>query len=268
MMKKILGITIIMIFSAGIAAGDDVGQALSGVAPESVVQSTRQLIQAGAKRASTIDVTRAMLQYGFTARQVLSAHAVLMNTHQQGLPLEAIISKAFEGMSKHVSADSIVNAMQKVQSRCALAHMKAQKFATRKAQVNLMEHIIAACLAAGMEPSGLEAIEQALQARSRQMEPDQKAALALETFTTARDMARLGVSSSQTASVVGAALQHEFSTMQMHAMRTSFIKESRTTAPQSAAAGYDRAIEQGKNFGGHAGTAVGSEATGSGLPRT
>ena len=254
-MKKILVITILMVFSTGTAGADDVGQALSGLAPQPVVQSTRQLIQAGANRAATIDVTRAMLQYGFTARQTLSAHAVLMNTHQQGLPLEPIISKAFEGMSKHVPADSIVNAMQKVQSRQAYANLKAQNFASRKAQVNLMGHIIAAGLAAGMEPSGLEVIAHELQARSQPMAPDQKTALALETFKAARDMARLGVSSSQIASVVAAALQHEFTAEQMHAMRTAFIKDSRTTAPQSAAAGYAKAIEQGKNFGGQTGAA-------------
>jgi hypothetical protein len=258
MMKKIRIITIIFLLSAGTAAGDDVGQALSGVAPESVMQSTRQLIQAGANRTSTIDVTRAMLQYGFTARQTLAAHAVLVNAHQQQLPLNAIISKAFEGMSKHVAAGSIVNAMQKVHARHSFAHQQAQEFASRKAQMNLMQHIIAASLAAGMTPLEFETIVQELQARSQHMKADQKAALAIETFKTARDMARLGVSSSQTASVVGKALQHEFTTAQMQAMRASFINDSRTTAPQSTAAGYASAIEQGKSFGGHVGATSGS----------
>ena len=258
MMKKIWLITILFLLSAGAAAGDDVGQALSGVAPETVIQSSRQLIQSGANRKSTIEVTRAMLQYGFTEQQTLAAHSVFMNAQEQGLPLDSLISKALEGMSKRVAAGSIVNAMQKVRARHSFAHRQAQKFASRKAQMNLMQHIIAASLAAGMKPPEFETIVQELQARSQQMKADQKAALAIETFKTARDMARLGVSSSQTASVVGKALQHEFTTVQMQAMRASFINDSRATAPQSTAAGYASAIEQGKSFGGQVGATSGS----------
>ena len=262
MMKNFWIITILILLSAGTAVGDDVDQALSGIAPEAVIQSTRQLIQSGINRTSTIDVTRAMLQYGFTARQTLAAHSVMMNAHQQGLQPDILISKAFEGMSKQVAANNIVNAMKTVQARHGFAQRQAQKLATRKTQMHLMKHIIAASMAAGMEPPELETIVQALQARSQKMKTEQKAALAIETLKTARDMARLGVSSSQTASVVGKALQHEFTTVQMQAMRTSFINDSRATAPQSTAAGYASAIEQGKSFGGEVGATSGSGGTG------
>jgi hypothetical protein len=266
MNKKIWISAIFILVSTSIAAGDDVDQALSGVAPEAVVQSAQQLIQSGANRASIIDATRAMLQYGFTARQTLAAHTVLMNALQQGLSPDPIINKAFEGISKHVAADGIVNAMQKIETRHAFAHQQAQKFAIRKAQADRIGQIIAAGLAAGIEPTGVAAIATEFQARSQHMRSDQRDALALETFKTARDMARLGVSSSQTVSLVGKALQHEFTAEQMQAMRTSFIKDCRATAPQSTAASYAKAIEQGKGFGGqgngHGGATGGSGGSG------
>ena len=257
-----------MLFNASFAWADEVSEAFSGKAPESVVKSTRNLIQSGLNRQDTIEVTRAMLQNQFNVQQILGAHTVLMSAHQQGVTPEPVMSKAYEGMSKHVPADNIVKAMQKVQSRYVFAHQQAQKLPARKSHVNQVGHIIAAGLAAGVDPKGFETIVNELQARFQGMNTEKQAALAIETFKATRDMARLGVSSSQTVSVVITALQHQLGNIQMQNMRAAFVKDSRTTAPQSLAASYAAAIAKGSNFAGsdngHPGKSGGSESGGSG----
>ena len=249
MMKLTWIMTILMLFSASLACADEIGDAFSGNAPEAVVESTRHLIQSGLNRQNTIAVTRAMLQNEFSVQQIREAHAVLVNAHQQGVPPEPMISKAYEGMSKQVAAGNIVGAMQKVKSRYVFAHHQAGKLSARKSHVNQMAHIMAAGLAAGADQAGFETIVKELQVRFQEMKTDQQAALAIETFKASRDMARLGVSSSQTVSVVVTALQHQFDYIQMQNMRVSFIKRSRTNSPQSLAASYAAAIERGVDFG-------------------
>lgn len=89
------------------------------------------------------------------------------------------------------------------------------------------------------------------------MNSDQQDMLAIETFKTVRDMARLGVSPSQTAAVIGLALRHQLSVRQMQNMRTAFRNDSRKTASQRLAAAYGRAIQQGKSFEGPGGGQMG-----------
>jgi hypothetical protein len=250
MMKITWIMTALMLFSASLAHADEISEAFSGKAPESAVESTRHLVQSGLNRRDTIEVTRAMLQNEFNIQQILEAHTVLMNAHRAGIAPEPIINKAHEGMSKQIAAGNIVRAMQKVQSRYVFAHQQAQKLAARKNHINQMGNMMAAGLAAGVDSTGLETIVNELQARIQLMETDQQTALAMETVKATRDMARLGVSSPQTVSVIVTALQHQFDNTQMQNMRTAFIKNSRTTAPQNLAARYAAAIAKGSNFRG------------------
>jgi hypothetical protein len=250
MMKITLIITIVMLFSTTLASADEVSEAFSGKTPEAILKSTRQLIQSGSNHQKTIEVTRAMLQNQFNAQQILDAHTVLMNAYQQGIEPEPIINKAHEGMSKNIAASNIVKAMRKVQSRYVFAYRQSQKLTTQKNQVNQLGNIIAAGLAAGVDAVEFENMVKELQSRFHEMNTDKQIALAIETFKAARDMARLGVSSSQTVSVVITALQHQFDNTQMENMRAAFVKNSRSTTPQSLAASYAAAIEHGSNFGG------------------
>jgi hypothetical protein len=169
-------------------------------------------------------------------------------------------------MAKQVGVGRIVSAMEAVRARYDFALKQAGKLTGRKSQMNMMGHIIAACLTAGLDPQSIESITDGLQERSRTMKTDQQEALAIETFKTARDMARLGVSPSQTAAVTRQALQHQFSARQMQNMRAAFRSDSRTTAPQSLALSYGHSIQQGKSFegpgGGQMGKSRGSESSG------
>lgn len=271
MMQKIVLTTGILLLAASIAGADEVDQALSGIASQAVVQSTRGLIESGLATERALAVTRAMVQNHFEAQEIASAHQVLLNAQNQGLPPDPIINKAFEGIAKQIEASRIVSAMDTVRARYDFALKQAAKFTDSKSGMNQMGHVIAACLTAGMARKYIESITDELQQRSRAMKAGQRDALALETYKTVRDMARLGVPPSQTEALVRQALQHQFDASHMQNMRVAFRNDSRTTAPQNLAAGYSRSIQQGKNFespeggqGGRVGNAQGDSGPGGG----
>ena len=262
--QKIVLAAGILLLAAAIAGADEVDQALSGITSPAVVQSTRALIDSGLAPERATAVTRAMVQNQFEPQQIVKAHQVLLNAQTQGLPPEPIINKAFEGMAKQVGAGRIVSAMDAVRARHDFALKQAAKLSDRNPQMNQMGHVIAACLTAGLAPKGLESITERIQERALTMKADQRETLALETYKTVRDMARLGVSPSQVAALIGRALQHQFSAAQMQNMRAAFRNDSRTTDPQSLALSYGRSIEQGNSFEGpHGGQMGGSHGSGS-----
>jgi uncharacterized membrane protein YgcG len=267
-MKEIWLAACILMLAAAVASADEVDQALSGIATQAVVQSTRELIESGLAPERAIAVTRAMVEHGFETQQVAEAHRVLLEARKQGLPPDPIINKALEGMAKRVPSSRVVHAMDAVRTRYDFAFQQVEKLTGQKTQQIQMGHAIAAGLSAGLTPQSVEPITDGLRERSRAMNTDQRDALALETFKMARDMARLGVSPSQTAAVICQALQHQFSLRQMQNMRTAFRNDSRSTAPQSLAATYDRSIQQGKSFegpdGGQTGEGRGAGSTGGG----
>jgi hypothetical protein len=257
MMKKFWLTAGILLLATTIAGAGAVEQALPDTAPQSVVQSTRELIESGVASERAIAVTRDMLQNRFETPQISAAHRVLLKAQNQGLPPAPIIDKALEGMAKNVQADRIVRAMDAVRARYDFSLHEARKLTARKSQQIKMGHVIAAGLSAGLTPQSVESITAGLQERSRTMNSDQQDMLAIETFKTARDMARLGVSPSQAAALIGQALQHQFGAAQMQNMRAAFRNDSRTTAPRSLALSYGRSIEQGKSFEGPEGGQVG-----------
>jgi hypothetical protein len=264
--KKIVLAAGILVLATAIAGADDVDRALSDIAPQAVVQSTRALIESGLASERAIAVTRAMVQNRFEAQQIARAHQVMLDAQAQGLPPDPIINKAFEGMAKQVQSGRIVNAMDTVRVRYDFAYKQAAKLTDRQAQMNQIGHVIAACLTAGLGSKSVESITHGLQDQMRTLKTDEQDILAMETFKTARDMARLGVSPSQTEALIHQALEHQFSAAQMHNMRTAFRNDSRTTPSQSVAARYSRSIEQGKSFespgGGQKGAGQSSESSG------
>jgi hypothetical protein len=264
---KEIGLTVsLLLLAAAVAGADEVDQALSGIAPQAVVQSTRELIESGLAPERAIAVTRAMVEHGFETQQVAEAHRVLLEARKQGLPPDPIINKALEGMAKRVPSSRVVHAMDAVRTRYDFAFQQVEKLTSQKTQQIQMGHAIAAGLTAGLTPKSVESITDGLQERSRTITTDPQEALALETFKTARDMARLGVSPSQTAALLGQALRHQFSARQMQNMRTAFKNDSRSTAPPELAVLYGRSIEQGKSFegpgGGQTGEGRGAGSTG------
>jgi hypothetical protein len=246
-MKKHITILCLILCWASIASADDVDQALQGPATEPVKQSTRALIAVGIEKDKAIEITRAMLQHQFTRDDVLKAHNLLITAHKNGLPVEPLMNKAFEGMAKNVEAGRIVAAMEKVQSRDDFAHTQAKILTSRETQVSRVASVITQGLAAGLNETDAGKITGALQARGQEQSPEQAEQLALEALMTVRDISRLGVKSEATTDVVLQALQHGFSADDMQDMRQSFMNQSQTMSPANLAQSFAKGIQQGKN---------------------
>ncbi|MGD8975807.1 MAG: hypothetical protein PVJ56_21085, partial [Desulfobacterales bacterium] len=67
-MKKICVITFLIIIAVS-AAADEVKEALSDLASDELIQSTRDLIQSGIQADRVIVATRTMVQSGFKNQQ-------------------------------------------------------------------------------------------------------------------------------------------------------------------------------------------------------
>jgi hypothetical protein len=169
-----------------------------------------------------------------------------MNAQREGLPVGPIMNKAHEGMAKRVQDRNIVQAMESVRSRYAFAHQQANLITQNRAQMHLIGNTIVQGLAAGMNHEDVGRIMQSFQNRAQELSGADAEELARETFTAARTMARLGVSSELATDLVCQALQHRYSARQMKTMRNSFMTRARNANPTNLAKSYANAIKGGK----------------------
>ncbi len=244
-MNRLCATAFVVLFCASTAFGDVVDKGLSGGATEQLKTSTRQMIGSGIDRDDAIKMTRVMLENRFREEQLLRAHEILMNAQKQGLPVEPIINKAYEGMAKQVQDRDIVHAMERVRSRYAFAFEQARHLTREKTQIRLLGDNIAGCLASGMNDGDIGRIMHSLQERTREMTQNQAHDLALETFKAARNMARVRVSSELTSDVVCQALQHGYTARDMERMNHSFMTRSRQASSTDLARRYAKAIKGG-----------------------
>jgi hypothetical protein len=247
-MKKILTIVACAVFlCCSTAFGDEVDTGLSTMATEQVKVNTRAMINAGINSDGAIKMTRLMLENRFREEHALRAHQIIMNAHQQGLPVEPIMNKAYEGMVKQVQAKNIVQAMEQVRSRYAFAHEQARALTHERSEIRTMGNTIAKGLAAGMNQEDIRGITNRLQERARQMTRAQTMELAQESFKATRDMARLGLSSKTTTDLVRLALQNQYTALDMETMRNSFMTQSLSSPLTHLANSYSNAIKGGKS---------------------
>jgi hypothetical protein len=244
-MKKVYIICMAIFFCAAAASADPVEEGLPKTASEPVKNSTRQMLNQNLNPENVIDMTRQMLANNFSQQQVLQAHAILMNAHQQGMQTEPIMNKAHEGMAKHVQAKAVVRAMEQVRSRQAFASKQAKTITNDKAKANQMAAILAASMAAGMTHEDAALIMQALHDRSRSMTRAHTEELALQTFMTTRAMSRLEIQSKSVRNHVCQALQQGYNSQEMKNMRHTMM----TQASQRASMGMTRGMSS--NFGQH-----------------
>ena len=255
-MKKICLMVCAVLFCASLAFGDEVEESLSTLATEQLKNSTREMIQSGIDTNNAIRMTKLMLQNQFSLEQTLRAQRVIMNAQKEDFPIEPIMNKAYEGMVKQVQAKNIVQAMERVRTRYAFAYAQARALAKDRSQVRTIGNTIAKTFTAGMDQKDIQGIMERLQERTQQMTQSQTMELAKESFMTARDMARLGLSSKTTANLVCLALQNNYTARKMENMRNSFMTQSRSSHPTHLANSYSNAIKGGKSAGslGHSGS--------------
>jgi hypothetical protein len=225
-MKKVYIICMAILFCAAAASADPVEEGLPKTATPQIKNSTRQMVNQNVNPENVIDMTRQMLANNFSQQQVLQAHAILMNAHQQGLHTEPIMSKAQEGMAKHIQAKAVIRAMEQVQSRQAFALKQAKSITKDKAKANHMAAILASSMAAGMNHEDTGRIMQALQGRIQNMTRTRAENLALQTFMTTRTMSRLGMQSKSVGNSICQALQQGFSAQEMHNMQNTIMEKS------------------------------------------
>jgi len=247
-MKTMTVVLLAIMLCVSLAFGDEVDNGLSNMATVQIRTSTRQMIQSGVDKDEAIGMTHLMLQNRFTEEEVLRAHQVVMNAKRKGLPAEPIMEKVFEGMTKRVEASNIVQAMEAVQTRYAIANNYANRITEERTSREQIQNAIAHCFAAGLRERNVQEMIEELQNRARieTMTTAKLGELAAGTFVAARDMARLGVSPEVTTEVLSQAIQHRYNAREIQMMSQSFTTQSRYVAPNALAERYTHAIREGQ----------------------
>ena len=264
MRKTAVIVVLIFLFAANVH-GDEVDQGLAGTASEQVMVSARQVIGIGIDSGNVIGLTQSMIQHNFNDDQILDAHGVMLTAGKKGLPLQAVVAKASEGIAKQVPPATIVSAMQTVASRYEMSFAMAAQFTGQMGQKNQLGLIVAESMAAGLTDEDAAGIVQTLQQRGEPVKSDSVYALANEAFETARTAARLGVSSKITAGLVNQALASGLSPVALQGMQQALTTQSRSTPPETLAKSYSAAMAQGLGFQGK-GAVSGSPHGASGTP--
>lgn len=246
-MKKIFAIVLALFFGISVAFADEVDEALSSMASEQVMSCARQMIQLGVDKEHALKMVRNMLMNQFKEEQILRAQRMIMNARKEGLPVMPLIEKAYEGMTKRVQAEKILQAMEKVYSRYHYANKHANGFTREKDEKHRIRGIIAQCLAAGLNDKEVADITYKLNERAQEMMKADAYELASESFMTARDMRRLGVTSMAATDVVWRALDHRYDAQDIKIMRHSFINQMRyTSLATKLARSYANSISRGQ----------------------
>ena len=228
---------------------DDIDDALPENTSLKIRNNTRQMVQAGMSQDDATQLTRAMLQHRFQEENTIQAQNTLMQTMQSGLPVDPVMNKAFEGMAKNKPDETIVQAMKKTQSRYAYAYQKAQEVTTDEESQNKLGQSIAQGMGAGLQDDNIKRVMTQLQTRIRQMSQTEADELCLQSFQTARVMARLGVDPDSVSDVVSQALKNQFSAGEMQQLGTNFNSQSQQTPPNQLANQFAQKIGQGENPG-------------------
>ena len=239
------------------ALGDTIDDSLPAATSASVKASARQSIQSGLAPQRVVKFTRTMLEDQFDEQQIQRAHTLLVEAKISGTPEQPLMNKAYEGMAKNVPPSLILSAMETVQARNSFAFNRAVKLTEQENQAATLGRALAAGLAAGLSTENADDIIGILQQRAGLMNAEQTYSLALESFQTARDVSRLGVSSQAVSGMVAQGLNKGFSQEDMHALHNSFMTQAQHANPQNLAHAYTSAMQEGKGFQAGSGTAGG-----------
>lgn len=248
-MKRIVMVLIIGLFFGLPVLADQVDEGLPG-SDDALKAQTRAMIQAGVNMEDAIGMTRAMIQQQFTHQQMVRARQMVMTAAKNGFPAAPIASKAREGAAKQVRADHILAAMQRVAKRYAQAYAHANQLGLKGQTRTQAGSRMAEGMTAGLNQTDCDRITGQIQQRSRIMNRAHAQALAIETLTMARDLARRGVSSKSSADLVCQALKNNYQAKQMQQLRRQFQAQARQQDPQGLALQYTYSFQHGQDPAG------------------
>lgn len=249
-MKKMMGMAAILLFLGTAAFGADWESRLPSNTPEQVLARAREAVRAGVDPDQIITLTAKMEENRFNERLTIRALEIVINARQEKLPVEPILSKAREGIAKRIPAQTTVQAMETVHSRYALAFQNARSIVTDEKQQQALGRTIAEGFTAGVQPRDMVRMTDMLLQQSRQLSKEQRSELAVRSFQTVREMARLGVPSPAVGDVICQALQHQFSAQEMTQMRNAFVADAKYGKAENIAQQYGAQIGSGARAGG------------------
>ena len=257
-------VAFLVLLSTTAALGDEIDAGLPPDSSQAVKDGARQAIESGLAQQDVVRLTRAMLQNKFDEQQVERGLALMIEAKNSDIPVQLLMNKAFEGMTKNVDPSRIVGAMETVQSRNEFAYQNAARLSKNKFQKANLGRALSAALAAGFSKEDAGKVTKRLQQLAKSMKSDKAYSLALECFKTTRDVSRLGVTSQAVTNLLVVALKKGFDHQEMHAMRSAFMIKAHQSQPQNLAQSYSAAIQEGKGFQGDPGDGVGQGSGGTG----
>lgn len=209
----------------------------------------REMIHAGIPDHDAENMNRMMIKNHFNHQNRIKARQIVMDAAKQGLPFQAVMNKAYEGVAKNAPAEAIVNAMEKIRHRYAYAYEKAQQITDDRQQIKHIGQSIVDSLKAGLSNEDADRIMLALQQHTRQMNRSQAEELAGESFQTAGTMARLGVDSALITDIACQAIQDNYSAEKMRQLKNRFRAEAMNTPPAIVAGQFRYSIQEGMMAG-------------------
>jgi hypothetical protein len=230
--------------------------------PSSIRESGREMIQKGIAGEDAIQFIHAMNANRFREEQILKAQAIVLEAQGRGLPTKPILNKAFEGMAKQVPPERTLQALGAVSSRYAFAFEQARSITQNTDQIGRLGNMLAESLAAGFKEQDASRIMGQLQAQSVKVNQNQMDELAAACLAMARDMSRLGVSSTLSSQVISSALSNGMSAASIAGMHQSMLAQSQTHSAQTVAQGLAHGMQQGQSAPGLGGMTGGQAGHG------
>jgi len=209
----------------------------------------------------TPELLETMEQYQFERKYMIQIQSAILEARKQGLPSAPLESKVHEGISKNITDRRIARAVDLVHSRYETAYAQAATITQDKEQRAALGKSLAEANAAGMKESDCQAIVDQLQQQTKTMEQDKAYDLAMASVQVARDMSRMNVQSSTTASVVNNALQQSYQIQDMEQLRETFKEQNNMASADEIARGFSSDISMGVSSGN-----LGENTGGSGGP--
>ncbi len=223
--------------------------------PAPIKERAREMIQKGVPSEDAIQLIQTMNSNRFQKEQMLKAQTIVLETQGRGLPTKPVINKAFEGIAKHVTPERTLQAMETVRTRYAFAFDHARSIAKNEEQTGRLGNMLAESLAAGLKEQDASRIITRLQEQSQKKNQDQVNELAAVCLAMARDMSRLGVSSSMSSQVISSALSKGLNASDIAGMHQSLLAKSQTHSAQVVSQELARGLQHGQSAQEQGGTA-------------
>lgn len=210
--------------------------------PPEMQASAGQLVRAGIPQHEVTTMTQTMLNSHMQTRSIIQAQQVVLGEQRAGYGYQQTTDKIYEGLSKGVSDNGIIQAMERVAQRNQSAEKLANQLATQAREREQLRDLIASSQAAGLQQQDATALADRLRTQSKTQDRQQ---LYEQCYLTARELVRRGVQSHAATSLINRSLDHHYSVQEMETLRKSFIEQNRKQTATTLAQQYSNRISAG-----------------------